>query len=494
MNVNPGFRGRAIGSILTVASLGLAACSPSLDVPSPEAQREAVVDVHGAPVAGGIAEVVRFEVKGTAAADLRLFEGTLSEYYERRVRERDLPESLRERELEALTWDGRLPASVPGTGWLGNLEPLVPGQRYSLAALGVGLLGEFDVALEQPHFAERIWPPVGMSGQVAIFCPEAPALPPTRSGPVALDACGAFGDVSSGIADSGLFSESCVSVSIRQASLEPCLVPLSVGDAWLAPTALDGGEGVAVPALECEPGEIPLGNGCSRSGDTYFVLRKPLDALWILTVGDQVTGPSSGDSVVVRGLASRGRYGYSLLSVSSSGAVERFSGSLETEDARPRVVLNEVLANPNGPEPTQEWIEVYNAGSADASLEGYLLQDGAGEVELPPVLLGAGQYALLVTPEYDRVYPFDLSPSKQVQLIVVEQLGKSGLSNSGEPLILRDASGQIVSGIPPLKHDRAGYSVARRAPELSDVLTSFQTHGAPGASPGEANYFDPAED
>src|SRR5690606_40695464 len=38
-------------------------------------------------------------------------------------------------------------------------------------------------------------------------------------------------------------------------------------------------------------------------------------------------------------------------------------------------VLNEVLANPSGPEPQQEWVEILNAGNVAASLSGYRLKD-----------------------------------------------------------------------------------------------------------------------
>src|SRR5690606_16286033 len=38
-------------------------------------------------------------------------------------------------------------------------------------------------------------------------------------------------------------------------------------------------------------------------------------------------------------------------------------------------VLNEVLANPNGPEPQQEWVEIVNTGNRAGTLSGYRLKD-----------------------------------------------------------------------------------------------------------------------
>ncbi|MCA9639841.1 MAG: lamin tail domain-containing protein [Polyangiaceae bacterium] len=428
--------------------------------------------------------MARFEVPGSNAADLRLYTGSLSEYYERRLRERDLPESLLDREVQALRW-GVDPAAP---AWLGNQEPLVPGQRYSLAELGLGLLLEVDVAFEQPEYAPRVWPPQGRSGRLAVFCPG------WRVGEssVSLDACGVAGHVAVGISDVGFLAESCFTLELTDSASEPCLAPLAIGDSWLPATRLAVEESVARASLECAVTEQPLADGCARAGDSYLALRKPRESLWVVEIAGNTLGPETGDFLVISGLSPDTSYAYSLVSLDPAGNTLRDEGEVRTLAPRAQVVLNEVLANPNGPEPAQEWIELFNAGSRVASLDGYTLEDGAGRTELPPATVSPGAYALLVTPEYDRAYPFDLSPSKEVQLIVVEQLGKSGLSNSGEPLILRDPDGDLVSAIPPLKHDKPGYSVARRTPELSDVLISFQTHGAPGASPGEANRFDAA--
>ncbi|MCA9628389.1 MAG: lamin tail domain-containing protein [Myxococcales bacterium] len=461
-------------------------CEPSLEVPQPSDESGAEIRVHGAPVEGGIAAVARFEVPGGDPTALRVFTGSLSEYHERRIRERDLPESLTEREVPALTWSGFSDSEV---AFVGPTQGLEGGQRYSVAALGSGLLLEVDVALEQPDFASRAWPPAGMGGGVAVFCPGKSV----ERRLVMLDGCPRWAIVTAGIGDSELLADECFSLAPIDSSEESCLAPLAVDDLWLPATLLTSDSGSAEPAIDCEADELSIGRGCLRSADSYVVVRKPLDELWALRLGADVYGPEAADSFVIRGLTSDRRYDYSLVAVDLAGKVARFQDTLRTTRPAAQVVLNEVLANPNGPEPAQEWIEVVNAGTRVAQLEGMVLQDGAGEATLPRAELAPGEYALLVTPEYDRDYPFDLSPSKEVRLIVLEQLGRSGISNAGEPLILRAADGKLLSSIPPLKQDRAGYSVARRTPELSDVLTSFQIHGAPGASPGGANYFDPED-
>ncbi|MGE3670361.1 MAG: lamin tail domain-containing protein [Polyangiaceae bacterium] len=475
-------------STLTIglAALGMLGCEPTFEPPSPEASPQREIQVHGATLTGGVSSVVRFEVPHSEPSDLRLFSGSLSEYYERRLRERDLPDSLLEREVPALRWGG----ADQGVAWLGSAEPLEVGQRYSLGELGLGLLLEIDVALEQPTFAARLWPPPGRFGRQAVFCPGARVA----GSSVVLESCGARGIITAGITDTGLLEDRCFTLSVEAMDSEPCLAPLAIDDHWLPATRLERVEPVERAPLECAAGERATADGCLRIGDTYVALRKPREVLWMLELDGRVSEPESGEFLVISGLSPGTRHAYTLTSLDYTGEALRDAAELETLAARGQVVLTEVLANPNGPEPAQEWIELFNAGSRDVVLEGYSLEDGAGRIELPFARLSPGEYALLVTPEYDRAYPFDLSPSKEAQLIVVEQLGKSGLSNSGEPLILRDTAGTLVSAIPPLKHDKAGYSVARRTPELSDAFSSFQTHGEPGASPGSTNRFDDAFD
>src|SRR5690606_9305627 len=112
--------------------------------------------------------------------------------------------------------------------------------------------------------------------------------------------------------------------------------------------------------------------------------------------------------------------------------------------------LNEVMANPVGPEPQQEWVEIVNAGVAPVSVADFQLHDGGGAVELPEATLSPGQYALLVRQDYQADLGWDVMPDDDVLLLRVSALGKSGLSNSGEPLWLEHSSGLVTSRFPPL--------------------------------------------
>jgi len=117
-----------------------------------------------------------------------------------------------------------------------------------------------------------------------------------------------------------------------------------------------------------------------------------------------------------------------------------------TPVALPPVAITEVLANPAGPEPQQEYVELRNLGDADVSLGGLRLQDSKGGDDLPAETLAAGGYALVVTATYDPNEGSDPAPRAGTLLLRVDtRLGADGLSNSGEAVQLVQGDAVVSS-------------------------------------------------
>jgi hypothetical protein len=107
--------------------------------------------------------------------------------------------------------------------------------------------------------------------------------------------------------------------------------------------------------------------------------------------------------------------------------------AFQTPPAVPPVAITEVLANPAGPEPAQEFVELRNLGADPVSLEGLSVGDSRGADALPAELLGPGAYALVVTSAYDPTGMTDPAPRAGTLLLRVDgRLGTDGLSNGGE--------------------------------------------------------------
>ncbi len=415
--------------------------------------------------------------------ELWLFSGELSAYHERKLRMRDVPASLLERRLPALAWQGA------GELVLAPALTLPAGERVSVAAPGFGLLATFGVLEAQPPFA-RVWPPLSTGGapDYWLFCGAgaAPAvdaerfLEPGHHRVLALS--GAAPDVG---------ADRCVRL-VSPSAIEtsgPWVPPLDAG-VELAPDALERGLAVAGAPPVCAADELAIGPGCLRVEDDRGIVEGPADpTLWL------VSAPANATVA----LAPKGRFVFRGLTPSNTELVrfrvrnlerEVFQGDVPvvTTSLRPHVVLNEVYANPNGPEPKAEWVELYNDGSASVELEGFRLRDAGGETVLPSFALAPGAFVLVVREDYDPDSGLDIAPLPGTPLLRVPSLGKSGLSNSGEPLVLESADGAASSAFPPSPKPKAGISVARCVPwALDDDPASFARHRTPGASPGGSN-------
>jgi hypothetical protein len=153
----------------------------------------------------------------------------------------------------------------------------------------------------------------------------------------------------------------------------------------------------------------------------------------------------------------------------------------------PHVILNEAQANPLGPEPAQEWVELVNDGSVAANLGGYVLADIGGTTTLPDALLPPGGYALIVNETFVEDDELDPPPAPGTLLLRVAKLGLNGLSNSGEPLKLIDTEGQVVSRFPATPKPKAGRSVSRVKPDAPDGIAASFADSEP--TPGILNVL-----
>ena len=116
--------------------------------------------------------------------------------------------------------------------------------------------------------------------------------------------------------------------------------------------------------------------------------------------------------------------------------------TVHTLSALPPVAITEVLANPAGTEPDQEFVELRNLGDAPVALAGLRIEDSRGGDVLPAVDLAPGAYALVVGPGFDSFSLIDVPPRAGTTMVRLDtRIGSDGLSNSGEVVRLRAAGG-----------------------------------------------------
>ncbi len=105
------------------------------------------------------------------------------------------------------------------------------------------------------------------------------------------------------------------------------------------------------------------------------------------------------------------------------------------------VVFNELMANPTPPVglPAYEYIELYNTTEFPVNLEGWVLQHGTTQRQLPFAPIGPGGYLVLVT---ETAFPF---LQEFGNVVTVPGLSQVALTNAGTDLILYDPGWNVIS-------------------------------------------------
>jgi hypothetical protein len=170
---------------------------------------------------------------------------------------------------------------------------------------------------------------------------------------------------------------------------------------------------------------------------------------------------------------------------------------LATASALAPVFLTEVRADPDGPEPDQEYVEIHNASDSPIDVTGFQISDDAsraGDLVRGPAVLPARGYALLVGTAFDPVHPDDDRVPPGIPLFRLDaSIGSGGLSNEGEPLFLRDASGRRLSAAPAMTAPGSGICITRIADDpRTGASSAFEPHPEGRCGPGVADRADDA--
>ncbi|AUX21357.1 hypothetical protein SOCEGT47_018390 [Sorangium cellulosum] len=449
---------------------------------------------------------LRVRLPGASAEAIDLdrvfvFHGKIGAVHLRQIEQDDLSKALSERVVPSIAW---LDEPSPGDLWItvAPLAPLKPGEAYAVAGGSPVFSHPLQIASDgAPPVLPRLWPPIDAGATLAlgVWCGDAPL--PEMADAATLAPGGPAGALRRGAVDG-------IGARCLRFEAEPAPAPDGADGARLVgPPAAFAGEPAAVsldprpfaleseplraPAVACEPDEVPLGPGCARVADDRIQVRSadaPL--LWAIAGEglDEVLVVPPGEPFVLAPLPPLAPVALSVATIDNAGRVERQPFSAMTRAPMPHVIINEVLANPIGAEPAQEWVELYNDGDVSADLTGYVLVDVGGETELPSISLEPGAYALVVSEGYEPNDELDPPPSPEALLARVPRLGNHGLSNTGEPLKLKDGGGVVVSRSPALPEPKAGMSLARVGPRAPDGSAGAFVTGWP--TPGRENIIN----
>jgi hypothetical protein len=163
-----------------------------------------------------------------------------------------------------------------------------------------------------------------------------------------------------------------------------------------------------------------------------------------------------------------------------SGNVGASAATPVTLPDLPPLAITEILSNPAGPEPAQEFVEIVNTGAGDVDLAGLWLEDGKGRDVLPSAILPAQAFALIVASGFDGAAPGDVPPKPGTLIVRVDsRLGGDGLSNDRDVVRLALPGGTVITSYDGSTSTAAaawnGRSLHRRAGSTCDTPSSWSS-------------------
>ncbi len=409
---------------------------------------------------------------------------------------------------------------------------LVPGQQVTLvvAPWAVGAEGErwemddipfvatFRVTAEADGGAAVVasWPADGAAGVppnlafAAIGLDGEIAAPPDTLELIAEDTGDRVAAAVSSIACAavGLRAHQCLLLSLQQWLQPATAYTIDIGD-WVDPrggsiamwsarfvTAManDRTAPTVVP-LPCALDEATVAIGCAFVTDAQITFR--------ITLGEPALIRWQSSTCAPQTLAAFGaeanltvdtlradtltRVAFDVTDAAGNNA--HIDEALFTEPPLPTITITEVRFDPTGPEPQQEYVELFNFGEVAIDLQGYAISDDRfddGDTIDRSVFIHPGGRALLVADDFDASDTRDVLPAPGALIVRIgTSLANGGLSNGGEPLFLRDPTGTRISEVPSIASAGAGTCLQRAHPRTRDGSPHSFVHDADRAcTPG----------
>ncbi len=247
-------------------------------------------------------------------------------------------------------------------------------------------------------------------------------------------------------------------------------------------------------ALPCARDELTLQGLCALASDSSLSVRAMFDEPAMVEL---IAPPQRSSSVSFTDAVTATLFGLTSHHCSLLRATDLAGNQLDTPiclalpEGLARVTIDEVLVNPLGPDPAQEFVELLNFGDTPVPLDGFTLtQDAFSEgqrLDLSGALM-PGERVLVVAPTFDRRSSADAQVPDAVRLV---RLAKAlSLPNGGASLFLRDAQGRRLSASPRVKPAREGQSLARYPGSAlrSGLASDFLLDPNGGSTPGRPTF------
>lgn len=112
--------------------------------------------------------------------------------------------------------------------------------------------------------------------------------------------------------------------------------------------------------------------------------------------------------------------------------------SIVQQESAPQILISEIMYNPNSLEPSWEWVEIYNAGSATVDLAGWVIDDfntvAHSGANIAAGSVAPGETAVLYNADEVSAADFEAAWGSGINLIAVTDWSVLPLSNPGDKI------------------------------------------------------------
>lgn len=157
--------------------------------------------------------------------------------------------------------------------------------------------------------------------------------------------------------------------------------------------------------------------------------------------------------------------------------------------------VSEVMANPQGSEYENEFVELYNASPRVMQIKGWVFSDGKGIDTLVhvsgPERIPPGGFALILDPSYaiiSGIYSGIIPEGTPLYSISTDAtFGSAGLSNTGEEVLIWNPDSTISSGMAWSQTTENGFSWERVSQDVADDEARWEESRVVNGTPGYQN-------
>jgi len=160
---------------------------------------------------------------------------------------------------------------------------------------------------------------------------------------------------------------------------------------------------------------------------------------------------------------------------------------LEVQFSAPEIITDHLVVNEvyyhigtgKGKDPDNEWVEIYNPTDSEVNISGWKICDGNSCDTIPTSSPIPSKGFAVITYKSSTWDKWPSIPSEAIKIVLDSAVGKNGLENAGDRVILKNASDSVIDAM-SYGNDTTYFelSVSGKGKSLARIIKGYDTNSA----------------